>query len=47
LALAHNGNLTNIGDLLQELAKHPETGIQATTDTEVMSSLIHFAMRRI
>ena len=40
LALAHNGNLTNIGDLLQELAKHPETGIQATTDTEVMSSLI-------
>jgi amidophosphoribosyltransferase len=40
LALAHNGNLTNIGDLLQELANHPETGIQATTDTEVMSSLI-------
>ena len=40
LALAHNGNLTNIGDLMQELAKHPETGIQATTDTEVMSSLI-------
>ena len=40
LALAHNGNLTNIGDLLQELAKHPDTGIQATTDTEVMSSLI-------
>jgi amidophosphoribosyltransferase len=40
LALAHNGNLTNIGDLLQELAKHPETGIQAPTDTDVMSSLI-------
>lgn len=40
LALAHNGNLTNIGDLMQELAKHPENGIQATTDTEVMSSLI-------
>jgi amidophosphoribosyltransferase len=40
LALAHNGNLTNIGDLLQELAKHGDTGIKATTDTEVMSSLI-------
>ena len=40
LALAHNGNLTNIGDLLQELAKKGDTGIQASTDTEVMSSLI-------
>jgi len=40
LALAHNGNLTNIGDLLQELSKHGDTGIKATTDTEVMSSLI-------
>ena len=40
LALAHNGNLTNIGDLMQELAKHKENGLQATTDTEVMSSLI-------
>ena len=34
LALAHNGNLTNIGDLLQELGKHGDTGIKATTDTK-------------
>ncbi len=40
LALAHNGNLTNIGDLLQELAKHGDSGVNVHTDTEVMSSLI-------
>jgi amidophosphoribosyltransferase len=40
LALGHNGNLTNIGDLLEELNKYADSGLKATTDTEVMSSLI-------
>lgn len=40
LALGHNGNLTNIGDLLEELNKFADPGLKATTDTEVMSSLI-------
>jgi len=44
LALAHNGNLTNTGDLAEYLAKnvpgHEEHGNHATTDTEIMTALI-------
>jgi amidophosphoribosyltransferase len=44
LALAHNGNLTNTGDLAEYLAKnvpdHKEHGNHATTDTEIMTALI-------
>ncbi len=43
LALAHNGNLTNTGDLAEELSKL-QTGkadaMAATTDTEIMTALI-------
>ena len=44
LALAHNGNLTNTGDLAEFLAKnvpgYNEHGNHATTDTEIMTALI-------
>ncbi len=44
LALAHNGNLTNTGDLAEYLAKnvpgHADHANHATTDTEIMTALI-------
>ena len=44
LALAHNGNLTNTGDLAEKLSKiigsNAEDGLNATTDTEIMTALI-------
>jgi len=43
LALAHNGNLTNTGDLAEQIAKltkDNQDSIQATTDTEIMTALI-------
>jgi amidophosphoribosyltransferase len=43
LALAHNGNLTNTGDLAEKLAKittNSGDGLNATTDTEIMTALI-------
>ena len=40
LALAHNGNLTNTGDLLQMVQEKDKTAITATTDTEIMTALI-------
>jgi amidophosphoribosyltransferase len=44
LALAHNGNLTNTGDLAEQLSKliagKNEDGLSATTDTEIMTALI-------
>ena len=44
LALAHNGNLTNTGDLAEKLSKiiteKSDDGLHATTDTEIMTALI-------
>lgn len=44
LALAHNGNLTNTGDLAEKLSQiiteENDHGLQATTDTEIMTALI-------
>ena len=44
LALAHNGNLTNTGDLAEKLSKinteKNDDGLSATTDTEIMTALI-------
>lgn len=44
LALAHNGNLTNTGDLAEMVQKlegeSAKTGRGATTDTEIMTALI-------
>jgi amidophosphoribosyltransferase len=44
LALAHNGNLTNTGDLAEMVHKlegdNAKTGRGATTDTEIMTALI-------
>jgi amidophosphoribosyltransferase len=44
LALAHNGNLTNTGDLAEKLSKiiteKNDDGLHATTDTEIMTALI-------
>ena len=44
LALAHNGNLTNTGDLAEKLSKiigtNSDDGLSATTDTEIMTALI-------
>jgi amidophosphoribosyltransferase len=43
LALAHNGNLTNTGDLAEELSKlqvGTTDAMAATTDTEIMTALI-------
>jgi len=47
LALAHNGNLTNTGDLAETLSKITSKGLSknedsmnATTDTEIMTALI-------
>jgi amidophosphoribosyltransferase len=44
LALAHNGNLTNTGDLAEMVQKlegdNPKSGRGATTDTEIMTALI-------
>jgi amidophosphoribosyltransferase len=44
LALAHNGNLTNTGDLAEMVQKlegeNSKTGRGATTDTEIMTALI-------
>jgi len=43
LALAHNGNLTNTGDLAEELSKLQVGAVDemsATTDTEIMTALI-------
>ena len=44
LALAHNGNLTNTGDLAEQLSKidheSKNHGTHATTDTEIMTALI-------
>jgi len=43
LALAHNGNLTNTGDLAETLAKIEGANadaMRATTDTEIMTALI-------
>jgi amidophosphoribosyltransferase len=44
LALAHNGNLTNTGDLTEMVQKlegdNAKTGRGATTDTEIMTALI-------
>ena len=44
LALAHNGNLTNTGELaamVQQLEGEPPRGVRgATTDTEIMTALI-------
>ena len=44
LALAHNGNLTNTGDLAEKLSKlnieKNDHGQSATTDTEIMTALI-------
>ncbi len=44
LALAHNGNLTNTGDLAEYLSKYvpnySEHANHATTDTEIMTALI-------
>jgi amidophosphoribosyltransferase len=44
LALAHNGNLTNTGDLAEYLSKnvpgHADHSNHATTDTEIMTALI-------
>jgi amidophosphoribosyltransferase len=44
LALAHNGNLTNTGDLAEMVHKlegdNSKTGRGATTDTEIMTALI-------
>jgi amidophosphoribosyltransferase len=43
LALAHNGNLTNTGDLaqlVQKLDTEPKESAGGTTDTEIMTALI-------
>jgi amidophosphoribosyltransferase len=44
MALAHNGNLTNTGDLAEMVQKlegeNAKTGRGATTDTEIMTALI-------
>ena len=44
LALAHNGNLTNTGDLAENVSKleidRPKGARNATTDTEIMTALI-------
>ena len=44
LALAHNGNLTNTGDLAEKLSKlnieKNDHGQSATTDTEIMTAVI-------
>ena len=44
LALAHNGNLTNTGDLAEKLSRiiteKNDHGLHATTDTEIMTALI-------
>ena len=43
LALAHNGNLTNTGDLAERVFKttgETHTHLHATTDTEIMTALI-------
>jgi len=44
LALAHNGNLTNTGDLAEKLSQiiteKNDHGLHATTDTEIMTALI-------
>jgi amidophosphoribosyltransferase len=44
LALAHNGNLTNTGDLAEYLSKKSgdkaDSGFHATTDTEIITALI-------
>ena len=43
LALAHNGNLTNTGDLAEKLSRiitNSDDGLNATTDTEIMTALI-------
>ena len=43
LALAHNGNLTNTGDLaqlVQKLDTEPKESVGGTTDTEIMTALI-------
>ncbi len=44
LALAHNGNLTNTGDLAEYLSKSTtekhDGGFHATTDTEIITALI-------
>ncbi len=43
LALAHNGNLTNTGDLAERLFKSSgdaQNHLHATTDTEIMTALI-------
>jgi len=44
LALAHNGNLTNTGDLAEKLSKlnieKNDHGQSSTTDTEIMTALI-------
>ena len=44
LALAHNGNLTNTGDLAENVSKleidRPKGTRNATTDTEIMTALI-------
>jgi len=44
LALAHNGNLTNTGDLAEYLAKNvkdaADSGFHSTTDTEIITALI-------
>jgi amidophosphoribosyltransferase len=44
LALAHNGNLTNTGDLAEKLSKiiteKNDDDLHATTDTEIMTALI-------
>ena len=43
LALAHNGNLTNTGDLaqlVQKLESAPLNTVGATTDSEIMTALI-------
>jgi amidophosphoribosyltransferase len=44
LALAHNGNLTNTGDLAEKLSQiiteENDHGLHATTDTEIMTALI-------
>jgi amidophosphoribosyltransferase len=40
LALAHNGNLTNTGDLAEQISKLSKDELHATTDTEIMTALI-------
>ena len=44
LALAHNGNLTNTGDLAEYLSKNvtvaADSGFHSTTDTEIITALI-------